>query len=206
MNWLSEYAWALPYLLLALSLLWMLGKFVLAGRNLIAAGRDQRKKHEEECAKKCSLALEAKCKEETERKVQEERDRLVKEALADANGFYREHADLLRFVFPLSRWTAEVRVRVPDCSTPVQAWAAVRDLIAEVQPLIATEQEKVRNDEAKRREQAERARKLDRHARKIRREIEHLRASNGDPDVIADEIAGLEDQIRRLGQREGKTC
>src|SRR5690348_11348233 len=74
----------------------------------------------------------------------------------------------------------------------LRAWALARRLIARLQPLVSAAAEKQRRERQRERRRSELRQEIER----CRGEIIRLRASPLDPDIIDDEVRGLEVRIR----------
>ncbi len=99
--------------------------------------------------------------------ARQERERHVRtdEARAEVIQFYDQHATVLADTLPPSLLKSNLQTRFPPSIMPAEAWAAARDMIAEMLPLIAAAREQARQRETADREAAERAAELERLAR-----------------------------------------
>lgn len=104
--------------------------------------------------------------------------------------FYKEHPEI-HASFPRRRLEWELRGAIRDSMSDDAAWQASAAVMAKLQ-------EYVDNAKAK----LERTKKLDKDIAAHRQSIDQWRKKACDPDVIADKIAGIETEIRRLEEEK----
>jgi hypothetical protein len=115
-------------------------------------------------------------------------------ARREAQQFYAAHQDVLREAFPEALWRASLEAAIPSDAEAVTAWAAARALIERLQPLVARAKESHRQRVAERRQLLE-------EIGSLTRQIDKVRASPLDEDVIEDEVEGFRQRIALLEKR-----
>jgi hypothetical protein len=140
-----------------------------------------------------------------ERAIQQEREREVQAARREAESFYRQHVDLLRDQVPEAFFKANMQTHFPEATTPEQAWAAARDVIAQLQPLLVQARERSKVEDQKRRRKEERMRALQAEIDDLRTRMTEVSRSPialADPEFRESEIGKVERKIHELKEQK----
>lgn len=78
--------------------------------------------------------------------------REVADARAEVEGYYSQHATLLREIYPRVRLNAELRARIPNTATPEVAWKQAHELLVHLQAIVMPAQRERHERQAHREE------------------------------------------------------
>jgi hypothetical protein len=136
--------------------------------------------------------------------AQRERQAQIDKARAYVIAYYREHESLLAKELPRVLFETQLHTRFPENITPEQAWKAAEEMITALQPLVQQARERQREEEKEQSKREQRTRNLQRQIRKLEDHVTRLSASGlGDPEVTADEVRAIQEEIRRLETEAG---
>jgi hypothetical protein len=93
----------------------------------------------------------------TEKRAEKERMSQIDDARMEATQFYERNQKLLEEALPSALFRSQIPTRFPEGITPVQAWKAAEQMIAEMLPLIAKAREQKRAEQEEERKRVEQA-------------------------------------------------
>ncbi len=136
-----------------------------------------------------------------EEEAEERRHCEIQAARREAERFYAAHAALLRDSFPEALFRSTLHSLVPgDCDSR-DAWQGARQLIERLQPFVQEAQERRRLERERAARQEARRAQLQAEIARCQAQLARVRTSALDPDVIEDEVQGLNERIRHLREQ-----
>lgn len=97
-----------------------------------------------------------------EERAEKERMSQIDDARMEATQFYERNQRLIKEALPSALFRSQIPTRFPEGITPVQAWAAAEQMIAEMLPLIAKAREQKRAEQEEERTRVEQAKEDER--------------------------------------------